>query len=81
MAIIDNSADWEASRAHVLTLDGPGLIAQHLVQRGAAHALETALEFGPTPEVLRKMLDDVRTMQDFVRSIAAMRGVEPVSED
>jgi hypothetical protein len=81
MAVIENLPDWDNSRAAVLSLDGAGLIAQHLVQRGAVHALETALELGATPTVLRKMLEDVRTMQDFVRATAAMRGVTLVSED
>lgn len=81
MPTIDNLPDWDRSRALILELDAPGLIAQHLVQRGAAHALEAVLELGVTPEMVRKMLSDVRTMQDFVGATAAMRGIQLVSED
>ena len=80
MATIDNIPDFDKSRELVLELDAPGLVAQHLVQRGAAHALETAIELGATPEMLRTMLNDVRTMQDFVAATAAMRGIRLVSE-
>lgn len=81
MAVIENVPDWEGSRALILELDAPGLVAQHLVQRGAVHALQTALELGATPETVQTMLRDVLTMQDFVRATAAMRGVQLVSED
>ncbi|WP_454871748.1 hypothetical protein [Paraburkholderia xenovorans] len=81
MAKIDNIRDFDKLRELVLELDGPGLIAQHLVQRDAAHALETAIELGATLEMLRTMLNDVRTMQDFVAVTAAMRGIRLVSEE
>lgn len=81
MATIDNVPDWEASRALILKLDGPGLIAQHLVQRGAVHALQSLVEFGVTTENVGRMLVDLKVMQDFVAATAAMRGIQLVSED
>jgi hypothetical protein len=81
MARIENIPDWEESRAEVLKLDAPGLVAQHLIQRGAVHALQTVLLLGATPTIVQSMLDDVKTMQDFVAATAAMRGVRLVSEE
>ncbi|MFM0270139.1 hypothetical protein PQQ59_06110 [Paraburkholderia aspalathi] len=81
MAAIENVNDWDSAHAGILQMDGPTLIAQHLVQRGAINAIEQALELGPTEAVLRAMLARLQTFKEFVEQTAAAKGVDLISEE
>ncbi|KFX64230.1 hypothetical protein KBK24_0121555 [Burkholderia sp. K24] len=81
MAAIENINDWDSAHAGILRMDGPTLIAQHLVQRGAIHAVERALELGPTESTLREMLANLQAFKAFVEQTAASKGVDLISEE
>ncbi|KPD17239.1 hypothetical protein ADM96_20205 [Burkholderia sp. ST111] len=81
MAAIENINDWDSAHAGILQMDGPTLIAQHLVQRGAIHAVERALELGPSESTLREMLANLQAFKEFVEQTAADKGVDLISEE
>ncbi|PRZ56610.1 hypothetical protein BX589_101260 [Paraburkholderia fungorum] len=81
MAAIENITDWDSAHAGILQMDAQTLIAQHLVQRGAIHAVERALELGPSETTLREMLANLQTFKEFVEQTAASKGVNLISEE
>jgi hypothetical protein len=81
MAAIANINDWDSAHAGILQMDEPTLIAQHLVQRGAIHAVERALELGPSESTLREMLANLQAFKEFVEQTAAAKGVDLISEE
>ncbi|MFP3187070.1 MAG: hypothetical protein RXR52_42095 [Paraburkholderia sp.] len=81
MASIENITDWDSANAGIAEMDGPTLIAQHLVQRGAIHAVERALELGLSESNLREMLANLKTFKGIVELTAAAKGVKLISEE
>ena len=83
MAVIENLADHDRFAAGVEEMDGPALIAQHLVLRGAEHALHSAIylvPIGAARNVLAEMLENVRHSKRVVEVKATLSKVALVSE-
>lgn len=81
MATIENLMDHDELARLLRGMTGPELIAQHLVQRGALHALETLQQIGISPETVDQMIEGLRLATTQAETIAHARGVELVSED
>ena len=82
MAVIENLRDLEKFAALVAEMEGPELIGQHLVLRGAENALLAAtylIPSGAARHVVGEMLQNVRASMVIVESAASASAVQLVT--
>lgn len=82
MAVIENLRDLEKFTTLVAEMNGPELIGQHLVLRGAENALLAAshlVPFGAARQVVGEMLQNVRDSMVIVESAASAGAVQLVT--
>ena len=83
MPVIENLADYDRFATGVEEMEGPELIAQHLILRGSEHALKSAIylvPIGAARNIVAEMLQNVRHCKRVVEVKAAASAITLVSE-